>query len=205
MRWCCSMPSAGLIFSSKVHTETCKRGLLCVSWRNQSNGFCRHCSRFTTQLSASLPLLLLLLLFPTVESQTTMACPSMILIASGTVATSVGDEFWWLVMEIKGRSSIHLQSNGRNPFLAPPWRDLPCKPSWTGCRLLSGSLQDAERRLYLCTNRCRLKRCSCDNTSRYSVYFVLQWPSSFPKHLLSSCKRWCQWGGRLTVLVHRLR
>lgn len=33
-------------------------------------------------------------LFPTVESHTTMACPSMILIANGTVATSVGDEFW---------------------------------------------------------------------------------------------------------------
>ena len=33
-----------------------------------------------------------LLLFPTVESHTSMACPSMILIASGTVATSVGDE-----------------------------------------------------------------------------------------------------------------
>lgn len=118
MRWCCCLPSSRLIFSSKAQTETCKRGLLSVSWRNQRDGFCRHCSRFTTQLLASLSLLPLLL-FPTVESHTTMACPSMILIASGTVATSVGDEFWWLVMEMKGRSSIHLQSNGRNPFLAP--------------------------------------------------------------------------------------
>lgn len=107
-----------LIPCSKVRAERCKRGPLSVSWRNQSDGFRRHCSRFTTRLLASLPLLPLLL-FPTVESHTTVACPSMILIASGTVATSVGDEFWWLVMEMKGRSSHHLQSNGRNPFLAP--------------------------------------------------------------------------------------
>lgn len=120
MRWCCFLLYPCLILSSKVHTERCKRGLLSVSWWNQSDGFRRHCSRFTTQLLASLPLLPLpLLLFPTVESHTTVACPSMILIASGTVATSVGDEFWWLVMEMKERSSHHLQSNGRNPFLAP--------------------------------------------------------------------------------------
>lgn len=112
------MRSSRLIFCSNAQTETCKRGPLRVSWRNQRDGFCRHCSRFTTQLLASLPLLPVLL-FPTVESHTTMACPSMILIASGTVATSVGDEFWWLVMEMKGKSNIHLQSNGRNPSLVP--------------------------------------------------------------------------------------
>lgn len=112
------MRSSRLIFCSNAQTETCKRGPLRVSWRNQRDCFCRHCSRFTTQLLASLPLLLVLL-FPTVESHTTMACPSMILIASGTVATSVGDEFWWLVMEMKGKSNIHLQSNGRNPSLVP--------------------------------------------------------------------------------------
>lgn len=84
-----------LISSSKDLTERSKRGLLSASRRNQSDGFHRHCSRFTTRLLASLPLLLLLLLllFPTVESHITMACPSMILIAGGTAATSVGDEF----------------------------------------------------------------------------------------------------------------
>lgn len=100
-------------FTLKDVNEACT-----VSRRNQSGDFRRHCSKFTTQLLASLPLLPLLL-FPTVESHTTMACPSMILIASGTMATSVGDELWWLVMEMKGSSSNHLQSNGRNPFLAP--------------------------------------------------------------------------------------
>lgn len=83
-----------LISSSKDLTERSKRGLLSAYRRNQSDGFHRHCSRFTTRLLASLPLLLLLLLlFPTVESHITMACPSMILIAGGTAATSVGDEF----------------------------------------------------------------------------------------------------------------
>lgn len=139
-----------LISSSKVHTERCKRGLLSVSWRNQSDGFRRHCSRFTTQLLASLPLPPLLL-FPTVESHTTMACPSMILIASGTVATSVGDEFWWLVMEMKRRSSNHLQSNGRNPFLAP--HKGICRVSHpeqvvTVSLAVSGMQKE---RLYLCT------------------------------------------------------
>lgn len=104
---------------------------------NQSDGFRRRCSRFTTQLLASL-WLPLLPLFPTVESHTSMACPSMILIASGTVATSVGDELWWLVMKMKSRSGDPLLSNGRNPFLAPPWIDSPCKPPRTGSRGVCG-------------------------------------------------------------------
>lgn len=60
MRWFRFLLSARLISSSKVRTERCKRGLLSVSRRNQSGGFRRHCSRFTTRLLASLLLLPLL-------------------------------------------------------------------------------------------------------------------------------------------------
>lgn len=137
-RWCGFLLSLCLIFSSKVHTERCKRGLLAVSWTNQSDGFRRHCSRFTTQLLASLRLLPLLL-FPTVKSHTSMACPSMILIASGTVATSVGDEIWWLVMEMKGRRS--------DPFAEP----FPCAAVKWFANQTRLSPWDAARRLFLCT------------------------------------------------------
>lgn len=106
---CCSFSlRLCLIFSGKARAERCERGP--VSCRNQSSG----CLRFTTQLLASLrpaPLLL----FPTTEARGSVACPSVILIASGTVATSVGDELGRLVTEKKGRSDDPFQSRGRDP------------------------------------------------------------------------------------------
>jgi len=138
--------------------------------RNQSHGFCRHCSRFTTQLLASLPLLPLLL-FLTVESHTAMACPSMILIASGTVATSVGDEFWWLVMEMKAGSSFGLQCNGRNTFLTPCTEIcLVSHPDrvFTVPECANSGVQKGGCWF---TNEYVLHRSSCDNTCRVLFIF----------------------------------
>lgn len=139
-----------LIFSGKARAERCERGP--VSCRNQSSG----CLRFTTRLLASLrpaPLLL----FPTTEALRSAACPSMILIASGTVATSVGEELGRLVTEMKGRSDDPFQSRGRNPFLTPPRGDLPRKPSRTGCQRTAGRLAMKCKDSVFARNRCVLQ------------------------------------------------
>lgn len=147
---------------------------LVVSWRNQSLSFRRHCSRFTTRLLASLPLPPLLL-FPTVESHTSMAYPSMILIASGTVATSVGDEFWWLVMEMKGRSSIHSQSNGRNPFLAPHKEICRSHPEQVVTVSVVGFV--------MLTLDARINRCELNRDGFDVVCFVCWWQFPSQKQL----------------------
>ncbi|TNN86809.1 RNA-binding protein Musashi 2 [Liparis tanakae] len=56
-------------------------------------GLRRHCFEICHSTVGVITAAAAAFCFPAVESRTTTACPSMILIASGTEATSVGDEF----------------------------------------------------------------------------------------------------------------
>lgn len=180
LSWCSFSLRLCLIFSGKVHAKRCKRGHSPVSCWNQSSGCCQRGLRFTTQLLASLRLPPLLL-FPTKEARTSMACPSMILIASGTAATSVGDELGRLVTEMKGRSDDPLQSQGRNPFLTPPQSDLPCKPSRTGCQRTAGRLAMQREDSILAQNRCVLQHL-WQHFQIFTLFFgCFRWWLSVPK------------------------
>lgn len=144
-------PRLCLIFSGRARAGRCERGP--VSCRNQSGG----CSRFSTQLLASLrpaPLLL----FPATEARGSVACPSVILIASGTVATSVGDGLGRLVTgKRKEGAMTPSRVGGVTPLLAPPRGDLPRTPSRTGCQRTAGRLATKRQDAVFARNRCALQ------------------------------------------------